>query len=75
VTVLDTSKWDHEVVDAAEGVLDGMLAARQIFKAYIRQAKPTLGDIEPTTGELVEVYDRLQEQLRVPVIVRPPDEL
>lgn len=69
--LLDPEEWDLELVEAAQAVYDGLTIARLIR----RKAFPHVTDIAPQSdGAVLEIYDRLQDQLRMPVLVQPPAE-
>ncbi len=89
-TELDMSPedWDEDSIQAASAVVDGLEAAKRIIVAaglkrpeWLQRWDPQLGGAvkeyqEPIPYELLfEVYDRYQQELRVPVIVQPPEEM
>lgn len=75
--ILDDT-WDADMVSAADAVLDGMMAARQIYYAYVHETVKEEDrekieiplQVGPSREELFEIYDRLQEELRTPILVQ-----
>ena len=63
-TVLNPDEWDEDMVEAAQAVYDGLVAANQIYRRMLSRSEME----RPAWDRVLEIYDRLQEQLRTPVL-------
>lgn len=71
---LDPEKWHEETIEAAQAVVDGLFVARRILEAAGDRGRKGHPYAREDHKLLLSIYDRYQQELRIPVIVRPPDD-
>jgi hypothetical protein len=72
--VLDPKAWDEEMVESVEAVRMGLIAARELHESLFPAATNDPGrKLVPTFANLLELYDRIQDQLRIPVMITAPE--